>query len=238
MVMKIVRQGEDICCYDPSSVPEFSTEFFTADYWQRNQAVTGQSHGRGVTWFVQHHDQHWVLRHYWRGGWIGRYISDSFFFQRLNRCRSFAEYELLQQMLDDELPVPRPIAARVRKHGLIYQSDILIERIPDAQDLVQILTQRSIAPDLWQKIGQVIAQFHQAGVFHADLNAHNILLDADNKVWLIDFDKGSIRHPGPWQMKNLARLQRSFQKESTKHLNFHWQSEDWQSLLVAYQSYR
>lgn len=238
MNMEVLKQGEDVCCYDPRLVSDFSVDYFSPDFWQRHNAVTGQSHGRGVTWFVQHQEQHWVLRHYWRGGLIGRYIQDSFVFQKLNRCRSFAEFELLQQMVDDELPVPKPIAARVKKRGLVYQSDILIERIPHAKDLVQILQEQAIEPAVWQRIGHVLAQFHQAGVYHADLNAHNILLDANEKVWVIDFDKGALKHPGPWQMKNLARLQRSFQKEVGRHLSFHWQMEDWQTLLVAYQSYR
>ena len=103
---------------------------------------------------------------------------------------------------------------------------------------MQLLKQEALSQETWQQIGQVLAQFHQAGVYHADLNAHNILRDANGKIWIIDFDKGAIRRPGRWQAKNLARLLRSLQKETALHPLFHWHSDDWQNLLVAYQSYR
>jgi len=49
---------------------------------------------------------------------------------------------------------------------------------------------------------------HAAGADHADLNAHNILLDGDGVVSVIDFDRGRLRNGGSWMRRNLARLQR------------------------------
>jgi 3-deoxy-D-manno-octulosonic acid kinase len=237
-VPRMLKSAGQLCCFDPLLAPDFKPEYFSADYWQQQKAITGQSHGRGITWFLQQDTAHWVLRHYWRGGLIGRYIPDSFCYTGLLRTRSFAEYALLQKLVDDELPVPKPVAARVVRHGWHYQADILIERIPDAEDLVQLLKREALPRDAWQQIGQVLAQFHQAGVYHADLNAHNILHDSRGRIWVIDFDKGALCRPGRWQAKNLARLLRSLQKESALHPMFHWQMSDWQHLLVAYQSYR
>ena len=235
---RIMNSAGQVCCFDSSLAPDFSPEYFSAEYWQRQHAITGHSHGRGVTWFLQYHSAHWVLRHYWRGGLIGRYIPDQFLFTGLRSSRAFAEFNLLQKLVEDELPVPRPVAARMIREGCFYRADIINERIPDAEDLVQILRREAISRETWQQIGQVLAQFHQAGVYHSDLNAHNILRDASGKIWLIDFDKGAIRRPGRWQSKNLARLLRSLQKESALHPLFHWQNDDWQNLLVAYHSYR
>lgn len=235
---RMLKSAGQICCFDPLLAPDFTPDYFSAEYWQQQNAITGQSHGRGVTWFLQHHTAHWVLRHYWRGGLIGRYIPDQFFYTGLSSSRAFAEFNLLQRLVEDELPVPRPVAARMVRQRWHYQADILIERIPEAEDLVQILKREALSRETWQQIGQVLAQFHQAGVYHSDLNAHNILRDANGKIWLIDFDKGAIHRPGRWQTKNLARLLRSLQKESALHPLFHWQTDDWQNLLVAYQSYR
>jgi 3-deoxy-D-manno-octulosonic acid kinase len=39
----------------------------------------------------------------------------------------------------------------------------------------------------------MIARFHRAGVWHADLTAHNILLEVRGVPWLLDFDRGRIR---------------------------------------------
>jgi 3-deoxy-D-manno-octulosonic acid kinase len=49
-------------------------------------------------------------------------------------------------------------------------------------------------------------------VQHADLNANNIMLDGRGGAWLLDFDRGRLRKPGPWREKTLARLGRSLAK--------------------------
>ena len=55
-------------------------------------------------------------------------------------------------------------------------------------------------------------RFHDAGVFHADLNARNILL-AGITVYLIDFDRARIGSPSVVNAKrNLQRLHRSLEK--------------------------
>lgn len=235
MVPVTRHDGHRIACLDPEAVPDFSFEYFDPEYWVAAQRVVGQSKGRGVTWFVRYDPTEWVLRHYWRGGLVGKILSDQFFYTGINRTRSFAEFDLLRHLREEDLPVPRPIAAQVRRFGCCYRADLLIERIPDSQDLVQILQQRELTSDEWSVIGSVLAQFHFAGADHADLNAHNILLDTRGKVWVIDFDKGALRHPGPWQEHNMERLKRSFIKEKRLHRTFHWSLSDWETLQLAYQ---
>ena len=46
----------------------------------------------------------------------------------------------------------------------------------------------------WIAIGRCIRRFHDLGVCHADLNAHNMLLNEDAKVYMIDFDQCQLRH--------------------------------------------
>ena len=73
------------------------------------------------------------------------------------------------------------------------------------------------APIPWAGVGRCIARFHARGVRHADLNAHNVLLDGDD-VHLIDFDRATRRRvpaggaPARWQRDNVARLRRSLRK--------------------------
>ena len=74
---------------------------------------------------------------------------------------------------------------------------------------------------------------HQAQVNHTDLNIHNILLDKQGKVWLIDFDKCYVQAGESWKNSNLQRLLRSFNKELNKR-QIKWREADWQCLANAY----
>ncbi|HVF34656.1 MAG TPA: lipopolysaccharide kinase InaA family protein, partial [Candidatus Saccharimonadia bacterium] len=61
--------------------------------------------------------------------------------------------------------------------------------------------------------GDTIRRFHDAGVWHADLNAHNVLRDEAGAFWLLDFDRGWLAPPRErWRRANLARLERSLRK--------------------------
>lgn len=206
-----------------------------AGFWQQNNAIVGSAQGRGTTYFIRHKNHHWVLRHYYRGGLIGRLIKDSYLFTGIKNTRAVQEFTLLQTLAELGLPAPKPIAYRVKKSGIRYQADILTARIQNAEDLVAILAKRSISEQLWEKIGVCIKAFHQHGIYHHDLNAHNILIDKDEKVWLIDFDRGEQRkNQQKWQQQNLDRLLRSFNKEHNKLAQFHWQADNWQILIEGY----
>ena len=105
-----------------------------------------------------------------------------------------AEFQLLNQLNQAGVAVPKPIAARVKKGklGICYQADILIEKIENAQDLTALLQTQQLPNDIWQAIGKLIRQLHDLQICHTDLNAHNILvqqLENEQKCWLIDFDK-------------------------------------------------
>ena len=223
--------------YNKKWVKKFISDMLNSEYWHAKQAITGSAQGRGTTWFIASQNQHWVLRHYYRGGLIGKLIKDSYWFTQGEQTRAAKEYDLLNKMSQWQLPAPKGIAYRIQKRGLIYQADLLSSRIENAQDLVAILTEKSISDECWQHIGQTIKQFHKHGVYHHDLNAHNILLDVANKAWLIDFDRGELRKvSSQWQHANLQRLLRSFNKENNKLAVFHWCEENWQMLMRGYES--
>jgi 3-deoxy-D-manno-octulosonic acid kinase len=211
-----------------------SSEFFCGAYWKEKGAITGQETGRGTTFFLQHENHNLVLRHYLRGGLISKLSRDSYIFKSLQSCRSISEFNILNQLNTLKLPVPTPAAAQVIRHGMTYKADLLTQRIPNAQDLVQVLK----APQneiFYQKLGQMIALFHQHGVYHADLNIQNILQDSNDKFWLIDFDRAKRLKPKQaWQISNLNRLKRSFEKEKVRY-GIKWDTSDWDILIDSYQ---
>ena len=208
---------------------------FQADYWRPLDAIIGQSKGRYTTWFVEHEQQQWVLRHYWRGGLMEKFSRDAYVYTGMQRTRAIAELALLEKLYAEGLPVPRPIAANIERFGIWYRADLIIELIDGAKDLVAYLSANIMTDDEWQQLGQLIATFHNRGVYHADLNAKNILL-AKQQFYLIDFDRGEIKTAAKsWQQANLSRLLRSFNKEKAKLPSLHFNPENWQQLLNGYQ---
>ena len=117
------------------------------------------------------------------------------------------------------LPVPRPVAALCEFHGVTSTGAILTARILSAQTLADVLPGNNDNLELddgfWGRVGKCIRQFHDAGVWHADLNARNILLDAELEVYLIDFDRARFTPGKAVQGRgNLNRLKRSLVKLS------------------------
>lgn len=227
-------------------------QLFHLPFWQAEQAVMGHSTGRNTVWFVQQrarqhdlqHDlpnlQQWVMRHYYRGGLIGKLFTDWFWRQPITKTRAMAEFTMLRQMQALGLPVPTPIAARYQARTLGYSADIMIARIPDAVDLFHYLQNQPLGSEQWQQLGQVIAKFHQAGVYHSDLNCHNILFD-NQQFWLIDFDKCGWNAAPVRQQEMLDRLLRSLVKEQRKAQeqaqSFYFSPDDFVAFRQGYQRY-
>lgn len=243
MINELTHQN-NYCRYVSDKISHFSVEMLSTEYWQAKHAITGSAQGRGTTWFIQYHDddkpaspdQQWVLRHYYRGGLIGKIINDSYLFTGMEQTRAAKEFALLHHLHTLDLPAPMPIAFRVKRRGLFYQADLLSSRIENAQDLVAILSEKALDDTVWQRIGATIKRFHQHNIYHHDLNAHNILINDKQQVFIIDFDQGEVRtnHSNKWQQGNIDRLKRSFLKELNKLPKFHFNEEHWQQLLSGY----
>lgn len=210
--------------YDDSLLLEDPKHCFEPEYWKSNDKVIGSARGRGTTWFVKTMKGEAALRHYRRGGLFGKLIEDSYWFSGWENTRSYQELQLLNHLIQAGVNVPKPVAARAIKGTFSYQADLLSEKIPNARDLVSILKERALPPEVYKKIGLEICKMHDAQISHTDLNIHNILIDDQEKVWIIDFDKCSQKHGINWKQGNIERLFRSFQKEKLKH-QIHWVPE-------------
>ena len=194
--------------------------YFDVEYWQSVNAVHGQAVGRGSAWFIGAPFGPVVLRRYFRGGWAAKLSHEHYFYTTVARSRPFREFNLLNELHQLNLPVPKPVAAYCEHHGIFSSGALITGRIDGAQTLIDWLAQASTNYEQWIKVwpavGRCIKQFHDAGVWHADLNARNILLDRDFKVFLIDFDRARFTPGHPVSSKNnLARLKRSLVKLSS-----------------------
>ena len=239
------RHGNDYIVFDGDLVEDAQVEHFTPAHYAALGDLSGQAQGRGTTYFIQWHGMACALRHYHRGGWVARWNKDRYWWRGVVHTRAWREWYLLQQMYAQGLPVPQPVAAHVKHEGLFYRADLITRRIGNAHALSRVLGDTVLREDfsraqctpaqLWPLIGATIRRFHEAGIYHADLNAHNILLDLAGQCYLIDFDKGDQRPIKPdWQEANLQRLQRSLLKLQHQQPGFYFDSADWDALLQGY----
>jgi 3-deoxy-D-manno-octulosonic acid kinase len=205
------HRGDGAILFDSARQRQASPEEFDPGHWGERAQRVGQG-GRGGAWFIEAGERELVLRRYLRGGFAARLSRDGYAWRGESRVRSFAEYRLLRDLRQRGLAVPAPHAACYWKHGRTYRAAILVERITGARSLAQLAAgQGSAAP--WAATGRLIAEFHRAGLDHADLNAHNVLFDGGGAGWLIDLDRGRLRKPARgWRDGNLARLLRSLRK--------------------------
>lgn len=231
---QLVRSGRCVLLRD-ITLDEVSRRWLRPDHWEgkARPVVTG---GRGGAWFVHSPLGELVLRRYHRGGLAARFSNSGYLFLGYRHTRSHAEFRLLQRLHDLGLPVPQPIAALACRSGLTYRASILLRRLPGASPLPE---QEHLGEvKLWEEVGRVLRQFHDAGLDHCDLNCDNILV-AGGTVSLIDFDRCRLRVPNRhgtrWQQRNLRRLYRSIGKRC-EQLSDRTRRRLWQHLLDGYRA--
>lgn len=235
MQTRFTENGKARIVYDAGVIEHPGQLRFDAEYWQHQGAITGVAHGRGTVFFVRDGQQQFVIRHYRRGGMVAKLSQDRYLWCGLQRTRAWREWALLVWMRVRGLPVPQPVAIQLILHGLSYSCDIMTRRIEDSMTLAERLQQAALPAQDWQRLGELIQRFHTLGIWHADLNARNILLDSEAHFYLLDFDRGRLRKAGArWQAANLARLRRSLEKIAHQSREFYFQESDWLALSDGY----
>lgn len=217
-------------------VPEFDQRVFDDDWLERNKyIVNSPTAGRGASLFLKIDDTNLVLRHYRRGGVVRSISEEHYIWLGLQRTRAWREFDVLVAMELQGLPAPKPYACQVQRQGLKYSASLITYFLTGVTLAERVCT--AILPDeCWYNIGQCIRRFHTAGVDHADLNAHNILIDK-NAVSLIDFDRAVIQFTvnANRRNKNLKRLKRSLNKIGSSGPAF-YNDDCWATLIAGYRT--
>ncbi|KZC21589.1 MULTISPECIES: 3-deoxy-D-manno-octulosonic acid kinase [Rhodanobacter] len=228
--------AEGAILFDAEVSPQVGHDWFAPDYWRQRGALRTQAGGRGGVAIVAAPVGECVLRHYRRGGRVAALMGDRYFWTGADRTRPFVEFRVLAEIARLELPGPPVVAARYRRHGLFYSADLITRRIAGAQTLAECLAAGRLDGELAEEVGALVARFHRAGVWHADLNAHNVLV-APGALYLIDFDRGRMRIPAAgWQRANLRRLRRSLLKlGAAADGETAFEKNIWQPLLYRYE---
>jgi len=174
-------------------------------------------------WHPQWHDgPGLVVRQYVHGGLLGPVRGSLFFADgRMRRELQLAVYARRRGV-----PTSPPLAVRVeRAWGPLVRGHFVSEKIPGAMNLLELCEavgtghapSRQQRRDLAAAIADAVADMHDAGILHADLNLKNVLVRNPfdgPEAYIIDFDRARLtaRPTLRQRLANLLRLDRSIVK--------------------------
>jgi 3-deoxy-D-manno-octulosonic acid kinase len=239
MRTSIQQDGAVFIVADAELPQALGTQQFDPEWWGSRDAAEPLVGGRGgvtklhVQAIYPTLEGNWILRHYRRGGYVARFWGDLYLGGSPSASRAFHEWQLLARCTGMGLPVPKPVAARVTRVGPFVRQDLITWGIPESMTLGAALDQ-GLTVD-WESVGATIGRCHAAGLDHADLNAHNLLLSPQGVV-VLDLDRCQIRAPASeWQSVNLARLRRSLDKLA-KQASRNVDEAGWSALVAHHRS--
>lgn len=175
-----------------------------------------------------------VVRPYVRGGLVEKVNRRRYFLGD----RAFAELVCTHRLRKRGAPVPEALAAVQTARFPGYEACFVTRRIPRVRRAASVLAEapEGLRAITLAKMGRAIRALHEAGGVHADLNAHNILVSADEDApaFVIDLDRAVVlKGPVPDRRAraNLERLRRSLRK-----LGLVAALADWSNLERGYES--
>ncbi len=233
------QKNESARCYilqDENATEKFERHHFEACYWQDRPGYRVVEGGRGGSIKIDLNGQAAILRQYRRGGLINKISKDRYIWLGKNRSRPWREWRLLRAAIEAGLPVAKPLGVCVWKGGFTYRAAIITAYLENTETLADFLTHSILDQTLWYQLGSVIKKMQTLGFRHPDLNANNLLIDQESRIYVIDFDKGRrMKQLDHWQWSALYRLQRSLVKID-KQKSLHYREDDWQALMDGYQA--
>jgi 3-deoxy-D-manno-octulosonic acid kinase len=156
-----------------------------------------------------------LVRRYLRGGLPARFVRDTYMGFR---PRPFRELYVMKSLYESGAQVAEPYGAAVQwLFPGCYRGWLATRFVENATTLWKWLRDHSPAAEerraVLQEVGRSIRQVRALGVWHSDLNLHNILIvpAAAKRVVLIDFDRAR-RARDEDITPELARLRRSARK--------------------------
>ncbi len=153
-----------------------------------------------------------VIKQYRRGGLVRYFIKQRYL--KLYRTRAQHEYELLDRVGAFGINVPQPIAYAYLGR-LFYRAWLVTGQISQSMTLARLsLNDEKKAGIAMASVIEQISSLIRNDILHVDLHPGNVVIDAEEKVYLLDFDKGSVYHGNRQKLRNryLTRWQRAVAK--------------------------
>lgn len=144
------------------------------------------------------------VRKYLRGGAMRLLVRDLYLMRPPRPIRELVATETARAA---GCRVPIVHAVAVEEVGLFYRGWIVTSAIEGARPYIDVFADADEAGRgvLLQAAGTAIRDLHDAGVYHPDLNGHNLLIDAAGEVAVIDFDRATVGAPGIHRLAEKGR---------------------------------
>ena len=237
MAIRLIELNNSSILLDEDYTVNERDDVFSALDSSNESMIRVKQAGRGSVSYFTHAEKSMVHKHYLRGGLVSKLIFDRYLWLNVELTRSFVEFRALEEMSQLGLPVPRPIAARVKRRGVSYTADLITEKLDNTKTLGDCLYDQSFTEQIFSTIGETIKDFHATGCYHPDLNVENILIDESQKVFLLDFDRWKRKEESKRiGITNIKRLESSIRKRlGLKGLPF--PHKEWHGFLAIYHSH-
>jgi 3-deoxy-D-manno-octulosonic acid kinase len=153
-----------------------------------------------------------VVKNYTRGGLIRNFVKRRYL--NLGKTRGQMEYELLLKVKSLGINAPDPIAYAY--HGrLFYLAWLVTREIVQPLSLARMsLEDEKHAQKAMKSAVDQISRLIDNDIYHVDLHPGNVVVDREDRVFLVDFDKGYVFRGKKEKLrkKYLARWERAVRK--------------------------
>ena len=125
-----------------------------------------------------------------RGGLLGNFVRQSYV--NLGKPRSRIEYEQMEKARSAGISVPEPICFAFRGKAF-YTAWLVTREIENQRSLARLsMMDTESAISAVKKLAPQMVLLMNNRIYHKDLHPGNVLVDKNNKVYLIDFDKAGV----------------------------------------------
>ncbi|MDZ7832958.1 MAG: lipopolysaccharide kinase InaA family protein [Desulfobacterales bacterium] len=153
-----------------------------------------------------------VIKPYHRGGILRHFNRRTYI--NTGMPRSQAEFMRLDYVRQIGVNAPEPVAFATRGR-LFYHAWLVTKELPAARSLADAaLNPANLPGDAVSRTAAHINRLIRHRILHVDLHPGNVLLDAENRVYIIDFDKARITRQSTEQLalRYCRRWQRAVAK--------------------------
>jgi 3-deoxy-D-manno-octulosonic acid kinase len=131
-----------------------------------------------------------VIKHFRRGGLIRYFIKRRYL--KFGKTRGQVEFESMHKLRQLGIRTPEPVAYAYRGFPL-YFAWLITREIEQSCTLAELSCHDlNRVSNIMNKVIEQIARLVECRFIHVDLHPGNILVDGDDNIYIIDFDKGHV----------------------------------------------